>query len=67
MVSYLAILFQTKFSIEKSVTNSVRHRSHLKWSQCRNATAVSQVTPPVESIEMVQYVQWVLFVIETES
>ena len=38
-----------------SVANSVCHRSYRKWSQCQNATAVSQVTPPEESIEMVQY------------
>ena len=37
------------------VANSVCHRSYRKWSQCQNATAVSQVTPPDESIEMVQY------------
>ena len=38
-----------------SVANSVCHRSYRKWSQCQNATAVSQVTSPDESIEMVQY------------
>ena len=37
------------------VANSVCHMSHCKWSKCQNATAVSQVTPPDESIEMVQY------------
>ena len=36
------------------VANSVRHRSYCKWSQRQNATAVSLVTPPDESIEMVQ-------------
>ena len=38
-----------------SVANSVRHRSYHKWSQRQNATAMSLVTPPDESIEMVQY------------
>ena len=41
-------------SLSWMVANSVRHRSHRKWPQCQNATAVSQVTPLVESIEMVQ-------------
>ena len=37
------------------VANSVCHRSLRKWSECQNATAMSRVTPPDESIEMVQY------------
>ena len=45
-------LSQIKFL---SVANSVCHRSYRKWSQRQNATAVSLVTPPDESIEMVQY------------
>jgi hypothetical protein len=32
-------------------------RSHCKWPECQIATGVSQVTPPDESIEMVQYMQ----------
>ena len=37
------------------VENPVCHKSQRKWPECRNATGVSQVTPPAESIEMVQY------------
>ena len=35
IVSYLTIPFKDKISIEKSVTNSVRHRSHRKWSDVK--------------------------------
>ena len=46
--------FHGKKSIRTLVENSVCHRSRRKWSECRYATAVSQVTPLAESIEMVQ-------------
>ena len=42
-------------NLSKLVEKSVCHGSHRKWSECRNATAVSQVTPLAESIKMVQY------------
>ena len=29
--------------------------SHRKWTECQNATTMSQVTAPDESIEIVQY------------
>ena len=52
--SKILVPFHGKF-LSKLVKKSVCHRSPRKWSECRNATVVSQVTPPVESIEMVQY------------
>ena len=45
-------LLQINFQL---VANSVCHRSLRKWSECQNTTAMSRVTPPDESIEMVQY------------
>ena len=46
-----------KKSIKILVENPVCHKSQCKWPECRNATGVSQVTPPAESIKMVQYSQ----------
>ena len=43
-----------KKSTKILVENPVCHKSQRKWPECRNATGVSQVTPPAESIEMVQ-------------